>query len=47
MLFRGKIGRRDVGLSQQHSQDATIDGKPRKITKRQAIFTQMVNESAS
>jgi len=26
---------------------ATIDGKRRKITKRQAIITQMVNESAS
>ena len=26
---------------------ATIDGKWRKITKRQAIITQMVNESAS
>jgi len=26
---------------------ATIDGKRRKITKRQAIVTQMVNESAS
>jgi hypothetical protein len=25
---------------------ATIDGKPRRITKRQAIITQMVNESA-
>ena len=26
---------------------ASIDGKRRKITKRQAIITQMVNESAS
>ena len=26
---------------------ATIDGKRRKLTKRQAIITQMVNESAS
>ena len=25
---------------------ATIEGKPRRITKRQAIITQMVNESA-
>ena len=43
---RGQSGNRAARAANEPVY-ATIDGKPRRITKRQAIITQMVNESAS